>query len=329
MDNIKISIVVPVYNVEKYLEKCLESIRNQSLKEIEIIAVNDCSLDNSLEIIKKYIEKDKRIILIDKIKNEGVSEARNSGIKIAKGEYILCIDGDDWIEKDCLKEMYEIAEKNKAEIVISDFYFDYENGNIIYKIDQKSEGQIFLKKEEALKNIFSGKGFPSIWNKLIKREVYEKNNIKFPLNISIGEDLLTVLFLIHFSVKIVKLNKAYLHYIQNPKGATRKYKYKALEDIYYVLKKIEGLFKEEEYKKLVEKLKFFHLSIWIFRVKPKYNDKLYNKILTEFLILLEKKKINKNNERIIKIYFIFRKILSPYLSFRIIWELLYLRRKIK
>lgn len=323
----KISIIIPVYNVEKYLEKCLESIINQSLKEIEIILINDCSLDGSLEIIKKYAQKDNRIILINKKENEGVSEARNSGIKIARGEYILCIDGDDWIEKECLKEMYEIAKRNEAEVVVSDFYLDYGNGNIIYQIDQKSETEVFLEKNESIKNIFSGNGFPSIWNKLVKREIYEKNNIKFPSNISMGEDLLTVLSLIYSSTKIVKLNKAYLHYIQNPKGATKEYRYKALEDIYYVLKEVDSLFKKE-YKEFVEKLKFHQLSIWIFRVKPKYNDKLYKDILKEYLLLLESKKM-QDNKKYIKCYFIFRKVLNPYLSFKVIWKLINLRRKIK
>lgn len=327
MDKTRISVIIPVYNTEKYLEKCLNSVISQSLEEIEIIVVNDCSSDNSLKIIKKYIQKDNRIILINKKENEGVSEARNSGIKIARGEYILCVDGDDWIEKDCLKELYEMAKKNEAEIVVSDFYLDYGNKNVVYQIDQENRMQTFFKKEDAIKNIFSGKGFPSIWNKLVKREIYEKNNIKFPTNISMGEDLLTVLSLIYSSTKIIKLNKAYLHYIQNPKGATKEYRYKALEDIYYVLRKIDSLFKEE-YREFVEKLKFHQLSIWIFRVKPKYNDKLYKDILKEYLSLLESKKI-QDNKKYIKCYFIFRKVLNPYLSFKVIWKLVNLRRKIK
>lgn len=124
----KISVIVPVYNVEKYLDRCLKSIVTQSLKDIEIIIVNDCSPDNSLKIIKKYMEIDRRIILIDKIKNEGLTSARNSGLEIAQGEYILHIDSDDWIEQDYLKDMYELAIKYDADMVISDYYRDYDDG---------------------------------------------------------------------------------------------------------------------------------------------------------------------------------------------------------
>ena len=113
MSSKKISIIVPVYNVEKYLDRCLNSIVAQSLKEIEIIIVNDCSPDNSLKIIEKYMKKDERITLINKIKNEGLTSARNSGLEIAQGKYILHIDGDDWIEQEYLKDMYKTAENIK------------------------------------------------------------------------------------------------------------------------------------------------------------------------------------------------------------------------
>ena len=109
MNKVKISVIVPVYNVEKYLRKCLDSITSQNLKEVEIIVVNDCSPDGSLKIIQEYIKKDKRITLVNKEKNEGLASARNSGLEIAKGEYILHIDSDDWIEQDYFKDMYELS----------------------------------------------------------------------------------------------------------------------------------------------------------------------------------------------------------------------------
>ena len=108
MNNIKISVVIPVYNTEKYLKKCIESIVNQSLKEIEIIIVNDGSPDNSYQIIEEYKEKDRRIIAVNQ-ENGGISSARNKGIELAKGEYIIHIDSDDWIEQDYFSDMYKKA----------------------------------------------------------------------------------------------------------------------------------------------------------------------------------------------------------------------------
>lgn len=323
----KISVIVPVYNTEKYLKKCLESIINQSLKEIEIIIVNDCSTDNSLKIIKKYIEKDKRIILIDKVKNEGVSSARNSGINIAKGKYILFIDSDDWIERNCLKEMYEIAEKSKSDIVISDFYFDYEGVKIFYYSDQYGETGSILKNKKVIENLTKNSS-ASVWNKLVKREIYLKNNIRFPEETSMGEDLFVVVSLFYFSEKIVKLNRAYLHYIQNVNGLTKKPRFSTLISIYFSLQRIDEFLKNKNYDSFLEKLKFNYLFSWIFIVEPNYEDKLYNEILTNFLVLLERKNSSKNDSRIIKLYFIFRKIFSPIISFKIIWKLIKLRNKI-
>lgn len=280
MSSKKISIIVPVYNVEKYLDRCLNSIVAQSLKEIEIIIVNDCSPDNSLKIIEKYMKKDERITLINKIKNEGLTSARNSGLEIAQGKYILHIDGDDWIEQEYLKDMYKTAEKYKADIIVSNFYFDYENEKLIYQSDQYGVTGERIGNKNAIENLCYG-SFPAIWNKLIKKEIYIKNNIKFPSGISIGEDLGTTVFLFYYSQKIIKLKKAYLHYIQNSNSLTKKYKYTALTDIYFVLNKIEDFFRDKNYDSFIKNIKFIHLTTWIFKIEPKYKDESYKKILSE------------------------------------------------
>ena len=152
MKQIKISVIVPVYNTSKFLEKCLNSIIEQNFKDIEIIIINDCSTDNSLKIINGFIKIDSRIILINKEKNEGLSAARNSGIEIARGEYILHIDSDDWIEENYFKNIYENAINNQADMVISDYYLDFNNGKIIYTYDQNKD--IELKKENCIEYLF-------------------------------------------------------------------------------------------------------------------------------------------------------------------------------
>lgn len=324
MNNIKISVIVPVYNVEKYLDKCLNSIITQSLKEIEIIIVNDCSPDNSLEIIKKYMKFDKRIVLINKIKNEGLTSARNSGLETAQGEYILHIDSDDWIEQDYLKDMYETAIKYNADMVISNFYYDYEEKKITYRTDMNYKTGNILKNKEYIEN-----GCFAVWNKLIKKEVYTKNRIKFPEGISIGEDLLTTTILKYYSKKIIKLSKAYYHYIQNQNSMTKKPKYSALTDIYYILNKLEDFFKDKSYDSFLKKIVYNHLAFWIYKTEPNFDDKLYNEILDKYLTLLETKKNKPYERKYIKYYFILRKFFNKKQSFKIIWKLLFLQEKIK
>ena len=112
-----ISIIIPVYNVSKYLRVCLDSVINQTYKDLEIICINDGSLDNSLDILKEYSNKDNRIIIIDK-KNSGVSAARNDGIERSSGEYLFFIDSDDYIDNDFIEVFYNNAKKNDSDLVI-------------------------------------------------------------------------------------------------------------------------------------------------------------------------------------------------------------------
>lgn len=317
---IKISIIIPVYNTEKYLKRCLNSIINQNFKEIEIIIINDCSTDNSLEIIKKYIEIEKRIILINKEKNEGLSAARNSGIEIAKGEYILHIDSDDWIEQNYFKDMYKFAIKNKADIVISDYYEDYNNLDIRYIQGQKEINTIQINKLKVIENIFLFKGSTSVWNKLIKTELYRKNQIKHPQGISLGEDLAVIPKLIYYSQKIVKLNKAYYHYIQNPLSITKKYNKNKIYEIYEVLKINEKFFQNKKIDLPIELLKINHLTGWLFQVKYDFKDKKYIEILNEYLELLKKIKIKKLRNTKLKILAIIFKILKNKNIFILIWN---------
>ena len=114
---VKVSVIIPVYNVEPYLKECLNSIVNQTLKDIEIICVNDGSTDDSLNIIKRYQNIDSRIKLINQ-KNSGLSMSRNNGVKVATGDYILFVDSDDWIDLNTAKELYEVAHKDDLDLLI-------------------------------------------------------------------------------------------------------------------------------------------------------------------------------------------------------------------
>ena len=159
-----ISIIVPCYNMEKKIKKCICSIKKQSYKNFEAILIDDGSKDKTKEIIKKNIKNDKRFKYVYK-KNGGVSSARNKGIEKAKGKYICFIDSDDYVEKNYLKELYKCLIENDSDVSACYFNRIYDKKSVINRVDN----EIDLLK------------FPAPWNKLYKTELFKKNNIKFPV----------------------------------------------------------------------------------------------------------------------------------------------------
>lgn len=262
----KLSVVIPAYNVEKYIERSIKSVCNQTIKDIEVIVVNDGSTDKTKFIVEKLKKNDSRIILINK-KNGGLSSARNAGIEIARGEFICHLDGDDWIEKSAYEKMIDLAEKENLDIVVSDYYDDFDNGKKIKHSDIKFETNIF-SSEDYLRGYFLGKGVPAIWNKIYRAELYKKNSIKHPENLSIGEDAATLPKLILHSKKIGKINENYIHYIQNPNSMTRSNIALKFDDLINVFLDIEKYFinRKEYYKYENEILqnKLIHFSNFIF-----------------------------------------------------------------
>lgn len=162
-NEILISIIVPVYNGEKYIDKCLKSLVNQTLKNIEIIVVNDGSKDKTQNIVEKYKKENSNIILINST-NKGVAAARNKGLKIAKGNYIGFVDSDDYVDLNMFKDMYELAQKNNYDSVQCNFYYTDYNKTVI--------GNKFYMNNFDLK-IYMINLFPVIWNKIYKRELLE------------------------------------------------------------------------------------------------------------------------------------------------------------
>jgi glycosyltransferase involved in cell wall biosynthesis len=177
----KVSILVPVFNVEQYLRQCLDSILEQSYKNIEIICVNDCSNDNSLAILKEYAQKDERIIIIDKRVNEGASEARKTALTQSSGEYILPIDSDDWIEPNMIEELYCCLSSGGHDMVCCGYFQEKPDGAYYDPPQVLSED----KAERIKFGIFGFGNAKVLWNKLVKREIYEK--VKFSKE-SNGED---------------------------------------------------------------------------------------------------------------------------------------------
>jgi len=182
MNNVKVSVIVPVYNVEKYLRQCLDSVINQTFKDIEIIIVNDCSPDNSLQIIKEYQQKDERIVLLDLKQNVGLGFARNAGMKIAKGKYITFIDSDDWVTKDYVEELYNTIEKYQYDVISPDFYcYDNNTGRICNSRQPRCFYNVNISTIK-LKKKFLYFEETHYARKIFKSEFLKKNNITFKIN---------------------------------------------------------------------------------------------------------------------------------------------------
>ncbi|MGL4533664.1 MAG: glycosyltransferase family 2 protein [Fusobacteriaceae bacterium] len=237
--SIDISIIVPVYNSEKLIQKCIMSIINQTLNNIEIIVVNDGSTDSSFNILKEI--KDKRLILIDK-KNEGVSEARNTALKVAKGKYILNVDSDDFIDENYCNDMYKRAEKDNLDIVLSDI-FDVKIKKTSTLKDLNISDDKIISGDEYLKIFFIDNFVGFNWNKLIKRDLYVENNITYNKNIAMMEDVLVLIRLLTNSKRIGKINKAYYHYVQHLTNVTSELKNIHLENINLMFEEAEKYLK--------------------------------------------------------------------------------------
>lgn len=177
-----ISVIIPVFNVEKYLERCIKSIINQTYKNLEILLINDGSTDKSIEICNRYLEIDNRIVLLNK-ENGGLSSARNLGIDKAKGEYISFVDSDDFIHELMYETLVSNLEKNDCDISIIESLDVIEDKDFIFEL-KNNNNSIVYSKEESIANYLDGKFIPA-WGKLYRKELFE--SIRFPIGI-LNED---------------------------------------------------------------------------------------------------------------------------------------------
>lgn len=214
-----VSVIVPVYNSEKYLKSCIESILNQTYKSIEIILVNDGSIDKSLDIIKEYESRDKRVICIDK-KNTGVSSTRNIGIDKATGKYIMFIDSDDFIENDYIEELLNITEKENLDICRTGFIVE-KKGNVHEVINYAEEESKEIDPNDFKENFIDTTIFNSSCVQLIKTSIVKENNIRFKENLSYEEDLIFNIELFKHCKKIKYVNLPKYHYLANESSSTR------------------------------------------------------------------------------------------------------------
>ena len=252
--NPKISVIVPIYNAEKYIDRCIKSIYAQTFTDYEIILVNDGSKDNSAKICRGYAEKDSRITFIDK-ENGGAGSARNAGIEVAKGEYLAFPDVDDWFEPNMYKELYDIAVSGNYDIVFSgvNYYSQSKNGELKYSRTVNCEKAHFLTEDECRKNVMvffpTSTIFDVPWNKLYKKSVAIKNNVRFSDTRRCQDAMFNIDFY-NAAKSVASIDKAYYNYIENDiSGVQRKFPKNYIDiNVAYFKKLISILSSWEIYK---------------------------------------------------------------------------------
>ena len=231
MNKPELSIIVPVYNVQQYLEKSLEALINQTLKNIEIIVVDDGSTDNCPDICDSYAKKDSRIKVIHKC-NQGLGMARNSGLEVANGKYVTFLDSDDNVDANFYENMYNEIRNSKADAVWGEFKRIDKNDKILKKWNDGMLQHEYSNNEiidVILKNMINGKDIripKSVWSWMYDMKLIKKNNLKFCSERQfISEDLIFQLDILPLCKTIVKCNKdSYYYYRVNDKSLSRSYK---------------------------------------------------------------------------------------------------------
>lgn len=283
---IKVSVIVPAYNVEKYIGRCLESLINQTLKEIEIIVINDGSVDSTSDILNKYA-KNYSIIKVIHQENSGSSSARNRGIEEAKGKYIGYLDADDYVELNYYEEMVIYAEKNNLDIVISNFIKQTTNKTEV-KQDFDIKGKEYIHGKEYIEEIFLGNGYPNVWDKIVLKSLYDEKKIRFEKGIFLGDDIIVTVKLGYFAKKVGKLEKAFVHYIQHEsQGTSKKYLGDKIFDLYRVCENLKEFFGKENYNP--KNFEWYRLNEFFIKFLNCYptNSDGYLKAKNSFLLDIE------------------------------------------
>ena len=289
VSNPLITVVIPAYNVEKYIERCIKTVVNQTYENIEIILVDDGSPDNCPKICDKWAKKDNRIIVIHK-ENGGLSDARNAGIDIAKGEYITFIDSDDYIEKDYVEFLYNMIKEDKTDLSICSHTVIYETGKIIEK---ETKVRDVLPKEEVLYQILYDCGIDlSAWAKLYSIKLFK--NVRYPKG-RVFEDAATTYKLIDQCDKIsVGSFSKYNYIIRKNSISTNAFSPKKMDLITSTTEMTDYL--RKKYPKLNSacdrRLMYAYLSTLTQLAKSNAKDKTNKKIMMDY--------INNNRKKVLK-----------------------------
>ncbi len=242
-----VSIIVPIYNIEGYIRECVGSILAQTYPDFELILVDDGSPDNCGRICDEYAEKDVRIKVIHK-ENGGLTSARNAGLSVAKGDWIMHVDGDDWIEPDMIESLIEAAKVTKADLVFGDYmkYGPYAGNHKLptWSIDKKDSMSRYIAYMMT-----------TIWGSIAKRSLYTEHSLKSPDGVSYCEDFHLIVRLCHFAKKIVNVHRPFYHYRYRPTSIMSNMSRKTEADEQWVYQDTIRFFKEqgvyEDYRKVM------------------------------------------------------------------------------
>ncbi|MGL4293899.1 MAG: glycosyltransferase family 2 protein [Bacteroidales bacterium] len=210
MSSVKVSVIIPVKNQEKHISLCLESVTKQTLQEIEIIVIEGGSSDQTADIICQHMDRDPRIHLLI-CPDQGLSLARQAGLKKAKGDYILYLDGDDTLAPDALELLHRRGDEADADMVVLNFWIE----NQYNQTTKESSSMSFVRLSgiNFIRTLYQRQNYWMVWSVLHKRDLYTRNDIRFEADLYLGEDTLLTTQLAYFSRKVVKVNcKPLLHH---------------------------------------------------------------------------------------------------------------------
>lgn len=254
----KVSVIIPVFKVAAFVEKCAVSLMEQTLEDVEFIFVDDASPDDSIAIVRdvmgRYPQRNARIVTHDQ--NKGLPAARNTGLAAATGEYIYHCDSDDWVEKDMLEKMYAAALAKDADFVYCDFYLSFE------KNERYMRNPDYATPDDVLrKGFFGGLMKYNVWNKLIRRSLYADNGILFPEGHGMGEDM-TIIQLVSMAKKVAYVPEALYHYVKlNAAAFSNTVSERHLADTRFNVDRTVAFIENHFGNKYEEDLAFFKLNI--------------------------------------------------------------------
>lgn len=256
---IKVSVIIPIYKVEKFIERCVRSLMEQTLKEVEYIFVDDATPDGSIDVlnkvIKEYPHRKPQVKILTHKSNRGLPAARNSGLLVAQGNYIFHCDSDDYANVDMLENLYIEAVGKDADIVWCDWFLTFQSRERYMKQPH------YTIPLDALKSMMSGGMKFNVWNKLAKRSLYVDNQITFPDGYGMGEDMTMMMLFIH-AKKIAYIPKAFYHYVKLNTGAfSQTYSDKHLIDLQYNVSRIEDYVCKYYGSSLEQEIAFLKLDV--------------------------------------------------------------------
>ena len=239
MQSPKVSVIIPFYKVERFIERCAEALMNQTLEDVEFLFVDDASPDGSRAVLENVLKKypGRNVRILTHPVNKGLPAARNTGLDEARGAYIYHCDSDDWPETDLLEKMYNAAGENHADYVYCDFWMQFETGARYMVNPTYSDPEQMIKE-----GFMAGLMKYNVWNKLVRRDLYVDNGIRFPEGHGMGEDM-TMILLATFSNRVTRLPEALYHYVKlNANAFSNTFSERHLNDILFNTRRVlDGL----------------------------------------------------------------------------------------